>query len=152
MNDFDTCKALLKIIDEAYGAPVVTSFPDEREEVEAKQVEESYPMGVRAPDTDEETVSYSKTKSQGDAQVTVSANAKSMDELHDVLRLAGIEIGSSEGPEQSEPEQPEPEQPEPEDAECDSSAGEEEPGRDAYSTDKQKIIDVIKARLANKLS
>ena len=147
MNDFDTCKALLKIIDEAYGAPVVTSFPDEREEVEAKQVEESYPMGVRAPDTDDETVSYTKTKSQGDAQVTVSANAKSMDELHDVLRLAGIEIGSSE-----QPEQPEPEQPEPEDAECDSCAGEEEPDRDAYSTDKQKIIDVIKARLANKLS
>ena len=143
MNDFDTCKALLKIIDEAYGAPVVTSFPDEREEVEAKQVEESYPMGVRAPDTDDVSVSYTKTKSQGDAQVTVSANAKSMDELHDVLRLAGIEIDRSA--------QPEPEQPEPEDAECDSCA-DEEPDRDAYSTDKQKIIDVIKARLANKLS
>lgn len=145
MNDYDACKALLKIMDEAYGAPVVTSFPEDREEVEAKQLEENFPMGVQAPDTDEERVSYSKTKTQGDARVTVSADAQSMQELHDVLKLAGIDF------ENKEPEA-EPEQPEPEDAECDSCAGEEEPERDEYTTDKQKIIDVIKARLANKLS
>lgn len=134
-------------MDEAYGAPVVTSFPEDRRDIESKQINESYPMGVSAPDTYEETVSYTKTKSQGDAQVTVSANAKSMQELHDVLKLAGIEMSSPEQPEM------EPEQPEPEDAECGSCADEEEPeSRDAYSTDKQKIIDVIKARLANKLS
>lgn len=149
MNDYDACKALLKIMDEAYGAPVVTSFPEDREEVEAKQLEENFPMGVQAVDTDEERVSYSKTKTQGDARVTVSADAQSMQELHDVLRLAGISFDDKEP--EAEPDQPEPEQPEPEDAECDSCAG-EEPERDEYTTDKQKIIDVIKARLANKLS
>lgn len=143
MNDYDTCKALLKIMDEAYGKPVVTSFPEDRTSVEAKQLAESYPMGVRQADTDTETVSYSKTKTQGDATVTVSANAQSMDELHDVLRLAGIEIDKPQEPEAPEaPEQPEIDS-------CDSA---EEPSRDAYSTDKQKIIDVIKSRLANKLS
>ena len=148
MNDYDACKALLKIMDEAYGAPVVTSFPEDREQVEAQQVEESFPMGVQAAPSENERVSYSSTKTQGDAQITVSADAGSMQELHDISKLAGINVdsGAEEQP-QSEPEMPA----EPEDAECDSCAG-EEPERDEYTTDKQKIIDVIKARLANKLS
>ena len=41
-------------------------------------------------DSSEERVTYSKTKKQGDASVTVSANADSMDELHQILKLAGI--------------------------------------------------------------
>ena len=41
---------------------------------------------------DKETVTYSKTKKQGDNTVTVSANADSMDELHDILKLAGITL------------------------------------------------------------
>ena len=45
---------------------------------------------------DKEYVSYSKTKRQGDASVTVSANADSMEELHNILKLAGIEIGDKE--------------------------------------------------------
>lgn len=144
MNDYDACKALLKIMDEAYGAPVVTTFPDDHNEVDAQHLDENFPMGVQAPDTDKERVSYSKTKTQGDARVVVSADANSMEELHSVLKLAGIDF------ENKEPDA-EPEQSEPEDAECDSCAGDEEPERDEYTTDKQKIIDVIKARLANKL-
>lgn len=42
----------------------------------------------------EERVTYSKTKKQGDASVTVSANADSMDELHQILKLAGIDFDS----------------------------------------------------------
>jgi len=161
MNDYDACKALLKIMDEAYGAPVVTSFPEDREQVEAEQVEESFPMGVQAAPSENERVSYSSTKTQGDAQITVSADAGSMQELHDILKLAGINVdsGAEEQP-QSEPEM----DAEPEvcsqcgSADCDCPPGEcdcdssEEPERDEYTTDKQKIIDVIKARLANKLS
>ena len=41
---------------------------------------------------DKESVSYSKTKRQGDASVTVSANADSMEELHSILKLAGIDF------------------------------------------------------------
>ena len=54
-------------------------------------------LGYAMPGQDEESerVSYSKTKKQGDASVTVSANADSMDELHDILRLAGIDFEKS---------------------------------------------------------
>ena len=53
------------------------------------------PYGKPAQESeDKETVSYSKTKKQGDASVTVSANADSMDELHQILKLAGIDFDS----------------------------------------------------------
>lgn len=54
-------------------------------------------LGYAMPSEEEESerVSYSKTKKQGDASVTVSANADSMDELHDILRLAGIDFEKS---------------------------------------------------------
>jgi len=45
---------------------------------------------------EKESVTYSKTKSKGDAQVTVSANADSMEELHDILKLAGLTLPGSE--------------------------------------------------------
>ena len=54
-------------------------------------------LGYAMPGQDEESerVTYSKTKKQGDSSVTVSANADSMDELHDILRLAGIDFEKS---------------------------------------------------------
>ena len=59
--------------------------------------------GIPDQEEERENVSYSKTKSKGDATVTVSANASSMQELHDVLRLAGITLPKEEGPSE-EPE------------------------------------------------
>lgn len=52
----------------------------------------SSPYGQQSEGEDKETVTYSKTKKQGDNTVTVSANADSMDELHDILKLAGITL------------------------------------------------------------
>jgi hypothetical protein len=52
------------------------------------------PFGGVQQSEDSENISYSKTKKEGDASVTVSANAKSMDELHRILKLAGIEMDS----------------------------------------------------------
>ena len=53
-------------------------------------------LGYAMPgEEDSERVTYSKTKKQGDSSVTVSANADSMDELHDILRLAGIDFEKS---------------------------------------------------------
>lgn len=53
----------------------------------------SSPYGQQSEgEEDKETVTYSKTKKQGDNTVTVSANADSMDELHDILKLAGITL------------------------------------------------------------
>jgi len=56
---------------------------------------ESMAYAMPSQDEESERVSYSKTKKQGDASVTVSANADSMDELHDILRLAGIDFEKS---------------------------------------------------------
>lgn len=104
-----------------------------------------------------ENVSYSKTKTQGDASVTISANAKSMQELHDILKLAGITL-PADHPSMQEPEQ-EPEQevcPQCGSADCDCEPGacdcEPHGGEDpAYTTNKQAIIDRLRDTLKAKL-
>lgn len=66
----------------------------------------SSPYGMQGADDqdDKESVSYNRTKKQGDATVTVSANAESMDELHNILKLAGIDPHGLEG--SKKPEEP----------------------------------------------
>lgn len=96
---------------------------------------------------DVEQVSYSKTKRHGDAQVTVSANATSMQELHDVLQLAGITL-SADHPSMQEPE---PEAEEPQDCVADPEAEGPTTLSYRYETDKEKLIDIIKQRLQQKL-
>lgn len=104
-----------------------------------------------------ENVSYSKTKTNGDASVTVSAHAKSMQELHDILKLAGVSL-SNDHPSMQEPVQ-EPEQevcPQCGSADCDCEPGscdcEPHGGEDpAYTTNKQAIIDRLRDTLKAKL-
>jgi len=116
------------------------------------------PYGIPDQEEDKENVSYSKTKRKGDASVTVSANASSMQELHDVLRLAGITLPNQEEP-QAEPEaevsgdeEPEtavivhPDHDEESDSPCDG--GDEDP---AYTTNRQTIIDRLRDTLKAKL-
>jgi len=120
---------------------------------------EVMPGAVEQQD-DTESVSYSKTKKQGDAQVTISANADSMQELHDILKLAGITLPKTDN---EEPEQEQPEM-EPE-VEMDSDCGcDEEPenapsvlvkpqlDNPSYSTDKETLINVLKDKLKKTLS
>ncbi len=110
--------------------------------------------GIPDQEEEKENVTYSKTKSKGDATVTVSANASSMQELHDVLRLAGITLPNKEEPEAevSGDEEPEtavivhPDHEEEPEASCDS--GDEDP---AYTTNKQTIIDRLRDTLKAKL-
>ena len=131
------------------------------------KVDESLGYAMPGQDEDKETVTYSKTKKQGDASVTVSANADSMDELHDILRLAGITLPKSDEPKHDEPEHDEPEHDheEPEAEVCDD-CGEAECGCDAeepeaivvkglpqddkpnYSTDKEVLINYLKDKLS----
>jgi hypothetical protein len=116
-----------------------------------------YP-GMDGQDQDSENVSYSKTKRKGDASVTVSANASSMQELHDVLKLAGITLPKQEEPEGevSGDEEPEtavimhPDHDHEDGEECDACADDskEDP---AYTTDKQTIIDRLRDTLKAKL-
>ena len=56
----------------------------------------SSPYTQNSQSEDKENITYSKTKKKGDSSVTVSANADSMDELHDILKLAGITLPKSD--------------------------------------------------------
>lgn len=95
--------------------------------------------------SEEENVTYSRTKRDGKSTVTVTANANSMDELHRMLRLAGIEPD----PSQEEPVVVEPEPVEPElDAPC-GCDGDDSMG-DPYTTDKQALVDKIKQKMQAK--
>lgn len=76
--------------------------------MESAHIEEGFPMVIpgEGPEdqSERENVTYSKTKTKGDASVTISANAKSMQELHDVLKLAGITLPKDKELSMDEPE------------------------------------------------
>jgi len=123
------------------------------------QVEMSEAMsdvyGSTVSEESEERVTYSKTKKDGDATVTVSANADSMEELHKILKLAGITLPkSNDEPEHSEepevaqdveivamPTEVEPESP------CGTSDSDA-----SYSTDKEVLVNYLKDKLKKRLS
>ena len=54
----------------------------------------------------EERVTYSKTQKKGSASITTSANADSMEELHQILKMAGIDVDGKEHDHDSEEESP----------------------------------------------
>jgi len=102
---------------------------------------------------EKENVTYSKSKTKGDASVTVSATASSMQELYDVLKLAGITLPADKEIKMDEPEV-EPEAP---CGGCQDTDAEEPKGPSmlkmpGYSTDKSVIINALKDKLAKKLS
>ena len=135
MNDKDLNKKLLDIMEYGMGPEIMP--------------------GAEERDEEKENVTYSKTKSKGEASVTNSANAKSMQELHDVLKLAGITLPKNDDQPEEEPEEKPEEEPKADDhdhedgEECDACAGEiDDP---AYTTDKQAIIDRLRDTLKAKL-
>ena len=114
-------------------------------------------LGYADPGEDSERVTYSKTKKQGDASVTVSANADSMKELHDVLKLAGIDFEQNGEEAPKEPEHNEPEHEEPE-AETPCGSDEKDdvmvisPQDANYSTDKEVLVNYLKEKLKKSIS
>ena len=129
---------------------------------DADPIEESLGYAMPGQDEEKETVTYSKTKKQGDSSVTVSANADSMDELHDILRLAGIDFEKS-GKVDDTPDHNDHDDHEAEvcddcgKAECGCDAEEPEaivvkglPQDDKpnYSTDKEVLINYLKDKLS----
>lgn len=99
-------------------------------------------------------VSFNQTKRMGDATVTVSANAKDMEELHRVLKLAGIEVKSEVEAEPSvadaavalAPHMPA--EPAEEPCGCDDAPeAEVKPLDFKYSTDKTALVNVLRDKL-----
>lgn len=127
----------------------VRAYMNKKKELRREVAESIQSIGYDDMSNQEtENVSYSKTKTNGDASVTVSANAKSMQELHDILKLAGVSL-SDDHPSMQEPEAPE----EP----CGVCSGEEPMPSStnlmgySYETDKEKIADVIRDKLNQRL-
>ena len=119
-----------------------------------------YGMPGEQDDSTEERVTYSKTQKQGNASITTTANADSMDELHQILELAGI--GEDEQ-DHEEPEAQAHEEPEMsdccDDEECEDECGDEEPkmkvislkpqgdqGYNAIGGDKKEILNALMNR------
>lgn len=106
---------------------------------------------VAGQSTSDENVTYSQTKRSGDASVTVSANAKDMEELHRILKLAGLNVPALAGEHEAEVEVEEP-------CGCQDMEPEVEvpPGPQPlafkYSTDKTALLNAIKDKLAQRLS
>jgi len=127
-------------------------------ECDCTPVNESYPFGVVAQqDQDSESINYTKTKKVGDSTLTISANAKSLEELQELLQMAGL------NPEKASDYVDPYDKDSDEVCDCcgkdivDGSCGcddhdhPEEPKMLSYSTDKKAIVDMLKAKLAQKL-
>jgi hypothetical protein len=71
-----------------------------------------YGMPGAQDDSTEERVTYSKTQKQGNASITTTANADSMDELHQILKLAGIDKDEPEAHDHDDHEEHDHEEPE----------------------------------------
>jgi len=117
-----------------------------------------YGMPGENDDSSEERVTYSKTQKQGNASITTTANADSMDELHQILKLAGIGTDEPEAHDHEEPEAHDHEEPEMkmDDEEC---CDDEEPkmrvinlkpqsdqGYNAIGGDKKEILNALMNR------
>lgn len=97
------------------------------------------------------TVSFNQSKQMGDATLNINASAKDMEELHRILKLAGIDYandGAKQEPNMKdvalalEPHAPE------------TSCGcdDETPQDVKYSTDKQTLINVLRNKLQKRLA
>jgi hypothetical protein len=101
------------------------------------------------------TVSFNQSKQMGDATLNINASAKDMEELHRILKLAGIDYDSDSGEQEPnmqdvavalEPHAPEAPAEEP----C--GCEDEEPADVKYSTDKQTLINVLRDKLQKRLA
>lgn len=101
------------------------------------------------------TVSFNQSKQMGDATLNINASAKDMEELHRILKLAGIDYDSDGG--EQEPSMQDvavalaphaPEAPAEEPCGCQD----EEPTDVKYSTDKQTLINVLRDKLQKRLA
>ena len=115
-------------------------------------------LGYAEPGEDSERVTYSKTKKQGDSSVTISANADSMKELHDVLRLAGIDFEDN-GDKDPSPDHKDHDDKEEHEPEASHDADEPEgkmmvisPQDAQYSTDKEVLVNYLKDKLKKSIS
>ncbi len=102
------------------------------------------------------TVSFNQSKTIGDATLNINASAKDMEELHRILKLAGVNYNSDGA--QQEPSMKdvavalEPHAPEAPAEEPCGCQDEEMPTDVKYNTDKQTLINVLRNKLQKRLA
>ena len=102
------------------------------------------------------TVSFNQSKTIGDATLNINASAKDMEELHRILKLAGVNYNSDGA--QQEPSMKdvavalEPHAPEAPAEEPCGCQDEEMPTDVKYNTDKQTLINVLRDKLQKRLA
>jgi len=101
--------------------------------------------GISGGSVQDDSVSFTRTKTEGEASVTVSAHATNMEELHAMLKLAGINVDVQHTDDTQvavQPEQPEVSgiEPEPEVSPCQGGI------------DKESLLDKLKQSLQQKFN
>ena len=94
------------------------------------------------------TVSFNQSKQMGDATLNINASAKDMEELHRILKLAGINYDSSGSMQEPNIQDVAPEETSDQSCGCDD----EMPTDVKYSTDKQTLINVLRDKLQKRLA
>jgi hypothetical protein len=107
---------------------------------------ETMPGAVGPQDTT--TVSFNQSKQIGDASLNINATAKDMEELHRILKLAGINYDSSGSMQDPNIQDIAPEETSDQSCGCDD----EMPTDVKYSTDKQTLINVLRDKLQKRLA
>jgi hypothetical protein len=97
---------------------------------------------------DTTTVSFNQSKQMGDATLNINATAKDMDELHRILKLAGVEYDPDGDEQEPDMQVVDAEAPAEEPCGCED----EMPADVKYSTDKQTLINVLRDKLQKRLA
>jgi hypothetical protein len=97
---------------------------------------------------DTTTVSFNQSKQIGDATLNINATAKDMDELHRILKLAGVEYDTDGDEQEPDMQVVDAEAPAEEPCGCED----ETPADVKYSTDKQTLINVLRDKLQKRLA
>ena len=118
---------------------------------------------VPSEDKLEGSVEYKQHKNNDKGSVSVEASAETMDDLHDILKLAGVDMAmdlnkTEKGDDEDHDHDEEPKEPVEPEAPCDADEPEDKkvmvisPQDASYSTDKEVLVNYLKDKLKKSIS
>ena len=118
---------------------------------------------VPSEDKLEGSVEYKQHKNNDKGSVSVEASAETMDDLHDILKLAGVDMAmdlnkTEKGDDADHDHDEEPKEPVEPEAPCDADEPEDKkvmvisPQDASYSTDKEVLVNYLKDKLKKSIS
>ena len=118
---------------------------------------------VPSEDKLEGSVEYKQHKNNDKGSVSVEASAETMDDLHDILKLAGVDMAmdlnkTEKGDDEDHDHDQEPKEPVEPEAPCDADEPKDKkvmvisPNDASYSTDKEVLVNYLKDKLKKSIS